>query len=61
MTRYLDHCTAYILAITSTIQFDVLIFVLTVNRTWRELKSASHAAYFPLYSLLFKDGESSSK
>lgn len=57
--RTTDRSIAYVLAIGSAIQFDVIVFVLTAKRAWTVLKSASPLQFTsPLYTILFRDGES---
>lgn len=46
------------LAITSVIQFDVVVFILTATHTMDTMKSDPHMwSVSPLYSLIFRDGE----
>jgi len=47
----------YVIAITSVIQFDVVVFILTATRTWHTMKSNHYMrSASPLYSLIFRDG-----
>lgn len=54
----LTYCnfTDYLLAITSSILFDVVIFILTAYQTWCTWRLGLRRLP-PLYALLFRDGE----
>lgn len=44
------------MAVTSTIAFDVAIFMLTVGRSWYMLRVSHTQSLSPLYTILLRDG-----